>query len=104
MAIDLQPFTIEFPEGYDERFEFETPLKGWLAGVVVRLEDGSRYKLCFYDPVRLQQTVDDGAQMGRAYFTEPGLVIVPEVSTEGIREAVSGLVRENFFQHLKSLP
>ncbi len=104
MATNLQPYTIEYPDWYDDRAEYEVPLKGWLDGVIVHLEDGSRYRLCFYDPVRLQQTLNDDAKSGRPYFAEPNLVIVPEVSTDAMQAAISELVRENFFEHLKPLP
>src|SRR5262245_51419066 len=99
----MEPFTISFPDWYDERAEFETPLKGFLGGVVVRSEDGSSYELYFTDPVRLQQTLEDDTKAGRPYYTEPGLVVLPEVTTEAIRQAISGLWREGFFRLLKSL-
>jgi hypothetical protein len=101
MLAELEHCTVHFPEGYDRRREHETPLKGYLGDVVVQLEDGSRYKLYFIDPVRLQQTLADDVERGRPFYTEPGLVVLPEVSTEAIRKAVSGLVRDGYFQHLK---
>lgn len=72
--------------------------------MVVRLEDGSRYKLYFSDPIRLQQTLEDDVKMGREYYTEPGLVVLPEVTTGAIRKAVAGLWREGYFRHRKPLP
>lgn len=103
MATQTTPFTIVFPEWYDDRCEYETPAKGYLPDVEVRLEDGSRYKLYFTDPVRLQQTLADDTASGRPYYTEPGLVVLPEVTTQAIREAISGLVRAGYFRHLKPL-
>jgi hypothetical protein len=103
MATNLQHHVIEFPDWYDTRAELEVPLKGWLDGVVVQLEDGSRYKLCFYDPVRLQQTAKDDFGSGQPFFAEANLVIVPEVSTAAIETAVSALVRNRFFDDLKPL-
>jgi hypothetical protein len=104
MATNLQHYTIEFPDWYDDRAEYEAPFKGWLDGVVVHLENGSRYRLCFYDPIRLQQTLKDDADSGRPYFAEPNLVVLPEVTTAAIQTAVSELVREHFFEQLKPLP
>jgi hypothetical protein len=104
MATGVERFLIQFPEGYDERLQYETPFKGYLDGVVVQLEDGSRYRLCFYDSVRLQQTLEDDIQAGRPYLAEPGLVVVPEVTTEAIRNAIQRLWQEGFFHHLKPLP
>ncbi|MEK7833749.1 MAG: hypothetical protein AAB401_21865, partial [Acidobacteriota bacterium] len=45
---------IIFPDDFDERAAFEVSMKGWLMAQV-ELENGSRYPVCFYDPVRLQQ-------------------------------------------------
>ena len=39
-----------FPEGFDERAAFETPLKGWMKAQV-ELEDGCRYAVYFSDPI-----------------------------------------------------
>src|SRR5947208_12423350 len=103
MATDLERFTILFPEGDDERLEFETPSKGYLRDVVVQLEDGSAYKLFFIDPIRLQQDLQADVADGRAYYAEPGMVILPGVTTETIHKAVSALWREGFFRSLKPL-
>jgi hypothetical protein len=103
MSTQTNPFTVVFPEWYDARLEFETPSKGYLGDVEVHMEDGGRYKLYFVDPVRLQQTLEDDVRAGRNYYTEPGIVVLPEVNTQAIRDAVCGLVQDGFFQHLKPL-
>ncbi|SRR5581483_2356503 len=103
MPTQTTPFTIVFPDWYDARCEQETPLKGYLPDVEVRLKDGARYKLYFTDPIRLKQTLEDDAASGRSYYTEPGLIVLPEVTTEAIRQAVSGLECEGYFRHLKPL-
>jgi hypothetical protein len=103
MSSAVSPFTVVFPAWYDARAEHETPSRGYLSGVEVRLEDASRYQLYFIDPVRLQQTLDEDAQSGRPYFAEAGLVVLPEVRTEAIHSAVAGLLRDGYFRHLKPL-
>jgi hypothetical protein len=103
MTTKTAPYTIVFPPWYDARREAETPLKGYLPDVEVHLEDGSRYKLYFTDPVRLQQTLEDDSARGTKYYTEPGLVVLPEVTTEAIQQAVPGLLRDGYFRHLKPL-
>ncbi len=104
MARHANSFTIVFPDWYDARCEFETPSKGYLADVEVHLEDGTRYKLYFSDPIRLQQTLEDDAASGRPYYTEPGLIVLPEVTTSAIQQAVPGLLRDGYFQTLKPIP
>ena len=103
MPTETVPFTIIFPKWYDDRLEHETPSKGYLADVEVKLENGSRYRLYFVDPVRLAQNLEDDAQAGRGYYAEPGLVVLPEVTTQAVRAAVSGLFQDGFFRQLKPL-
>ncbi len=100
MSAQLSPFTVVFPDWYDERAEFEAPAKGFLPDVEVRLEDGSRHRLFFIDPIRLQQDLEEEARAGRPYFAEPGMVVLPEVTTASIREAVAGLWRDGYFSRM----
>jgi hypothetical protein len=102
MIAATEPYTIIFPDWYDERAEFETPDKGFLRDVVVRTAEGIAYRLYFTDQVRLQQTLEDDTKRGRVYYAEPGLVVLPEVTTEAIRVAVAGLWHERFFEHLRA--
>lgn len=92
--------TVIFPEGFDERAEFETPHKGWLSAHV-EMNDGTRYAIYLSDPVRLQQDLAENAQLGRPYLAEPGLILLPEVTAEAIRETVQSLCEQDFFGHLR---
>ena len=92
---------IIFPEGFDERAAFETPLKGWLSAQI-ELEDGGRYAVYFSDPIRLQQDLDEAVKSGRPCFAEPGLIILPEVTAEAIQDAVQFLWKQGFFAYLKA--
>ena len=92
---------IIFPEGFDERAAFETPLKGWL-NAQIELEDGGRYAVYFSDPIRLQQDLDEAVRSERPCFAEPGLIIVPEVTVKAIRDAVQFLWKQGFFAYLKA--
>src|SRR5438045_1954580 len=103
MSASISPFTIVFPPWYDAQMEFETPSKGYLRDVEVHLEDGSHYRLYFIDPVRLQQTLTDDVEAGRPFFAEPGLVVLPEVTTEAIHQAIPALVQEGYFSHLRAI-
>jgi hypothetical protein len=101
MAIVEKSVTVLFPADYDAQSEFETPLRGYLSEVEVEME-GARYRLFFIDPVRLGQELKSNVDTGRCYFAEPNLVILPEVTTEAIKKAVDGLVRDGFFNLLKN--
>jgi hypothetical protein len=103
MASKTSAYTVVFPDWYDDRAEAEAPAKGYLNGVEVHLASGERYRLYFSDPVRLQQTLEDDTRDGRPYFTEPGLVVIPEVTTQAIHDAVKGLIRDGYFGQLKPI-
>ena len=103
VATQPTPFTIVFLEWYDARCEYETPFKGYLSDVEVCLENGSRYKLYFNDPVGLQKTLDEDAALGKPYYSEPGLVVVPEVTTQAIQQIIPRLLRDGYFQTLKPI-
>lgn len=90
-------YCIHLPGDFDQRDEYEMPLRGYCSDVVVQLANGNRYPLYFYDPVRLRQTVESDASAGRPYYTERGLVIVPEVTMDMIRQAVAGLFQSGYF-------
>jgi hypothetical protein len=94
---------IFFPDGYDARREFETSERGYLSQVVVQVEGGKRYRLFFYDPVRMQQDLEEQVKLGRGYLAEPNLILLPDVTTDNIKKAVAGLWQDGFFQHLRSV-
>jgi hypothetical protein len=101
MAIVEKSVTVLFPADYDAQSEFETPLRGYLSEVEVELE-GLRYRLFFIDPVRLEQELKSNIDSGHPYFAEPNLIVLPEVTTQAIKNAVAGLARDGFFESLKN--
>src|SRR5262249_15607909 len=103
MSTTTSRITVLFPDDYDAQSASETPSRGYLSDVVIQLEDGSRYQLFFIDPVRLQQELADQVNLGRTYWAEPNVVVLPRVTTEAIHQAVEGLAAESFFRRLKPL-
>ncbi len=97
MSTRLQPYTLTFPDGYDQQAEFEAPFRGYLPDVIVELEDGARHRLSFIDLARLEQALADNAHAGHPYYAESGLVVLPEVSTEAVQLAVQDLWDEGCF-------
>ena len=96
-------FTVQFPAWYDELAETEMYNKGHLTGCVVQLADGRRYPVAFMDSVHAREEAHERFEQGYACLTEPGLVIVPEVTKEAIQRAVAHLVQSGFFDHLQPL-
>ena len=97
MAIPTQALSIKLPDGFDAQSEFEMTFRGYLPDVVVELSDGTRHRLAFVDLSRLQQTLEDNVSIGRPYYVEPGLVVLPEVTLGTIEQAVHGLHEEGYF-------
>lgn len=102
MSAETMNYQVAFPDWYDDRAEWEHHAKGFLPGVTV-LVQGARYSLYFIDPIRLGQDLQDDQANGKPYYTEPGLVVVPEVTPASVHQAVAGLFREGFFRHLRPL-
>ena len=103
MAALTKRHSVVFPEDYDAQSEQDTPLRGYLSDVIVQTTDGSRYRLFFIDPTRLQQELAEQTATGRVYFMEPNLVVLSVVTTASVRRTGDGLVQDGYFQHLKPL-
>jgi hypothetical protein len=90
-------------EDCDERAAFELPMKGWLS-TQLEFEDGRRYSVYFSDPIRLQQDLEGLVASGSPCFAEPGLIVLPEVTVDAIRDTVQFLWKQGFFKELKADP
>ncbi len=53
-----------FSLDFDERVAFEAAGRGYLSCVHVALPDGTRCPVVFYDPIRLQQDLEDEGPAG----------------------------------------
>lgn len=87
-------YQIFFPNWYDERGEWEAREKGWLQGVEIRFANGNARPLFFYDPVRLAQDLDAETGLGRPYISQPGMVVIPEVTRDAILVAVDRILED----------
>ncbi len=103
MATVVKEADLTLPERYDERAVFATSFRGRLEGARVRLSDGARYAVVFYDPVRLGQDPEESARLGRPFFAEPNLIVLPEATGLAMRAAVEELARQGFYRRLKPL-
>jgi hypothetical protein len=53
--------------------------------------------LSFWDPVRLQQDLEENLKQGKTAVVEKGLIVVSEVSRENIEKAVRQAFDEGYF-------
>jgi hypothetical protein len=102
MSADVDP-TLSFTCDFDERAAFEVAQKGYFEHAIVRLPDGRRMKVFFWDPVRLAQDLEMEQKLGRISIGEPGLILIPKVTVENMQRAIKELYRKGYFDRLGSL-
>ncbi len=88
---------------FDEPIAIDVEQKGFFDCAAFTLADGSRYRIHFCDPERL--AVDLGAEqrLGNVCIGLPGLVIVPRVTVEYMKEAAKQLLKEGYFASLRPI-
>ena len=99
-AVQFPRLVIKYP--LDEAAAYDAEARGYLAYASVELNDGTRYPVAFYDPVRLQQDLEVEAGEGRAFIAEPGMIVVPEVTLARMQDAIERLFQNGFFDSLRS--
>jgi hypothetical protein len=87
----------------DERTEWEIQQKGWFEQALVQLPDGSIVPVCFWDPVRLSQDLETDLKLGGVCISEPGMIVIPQVTVGNMKAAVEELYRKGYFHRLRSL-
>jgi hypothetical protein len=89
---------IIFEEGFSEADEIDAFQRGYRSHVWVVLDNGSRFQVTFYDITRLTQELNANAKDGQPFFTEPGLIVLKEISRKNMELAVKALVEDGFFE------
>ena len=89
------------PPWFDEICEYEVTNKGWLGVAEIELKNGKLYQVFFIEPGRLQEDMEHRKDAGKPFFVETGLIILPEITLEKIREILPFLEEEGFFIGLK---
>lgn len=87
---------------FDERAQEEANARGYLSHVLVEV-DGKLYPVVFYDTVRLQQDVNEMARHGKACVADVGMIVMSELTLQGMETAVQQATTEGFFEHLKPI-
>ena len=93
---------LTFKYGWEEKDDEETPMKGYRSDGIVQTPEGE-YPVYFIDPIRLQQDLEAEMELGTPFLAEPGLIILPEVTREGMENVVRQLWEQGYFEFLKSL-
>ena len=86
----MQSFALVLPCEFDD-YEWEVKAKGFFSEARLSVS-GKRYRLTFYDPVRLSQEIEDELKRGELFF-ELNLVIVSSVTRSDMERAVESLMK-----------
>ena len=101
-AVHFPRLVFKYP--FDEAAAYDAEARGYLAYAAVELDNGTRYPVVFYDPVRLQQDLEVETGEGRAFIAEPGMIVVPEVTLARMQDAIERLFQSGYFDSLRSEP
>ena len=93
-----------FPYGFTERDQQEAKDRGYLSHVFVKINGAQFYNLTFYDYVRLGQDLEEETKnSGDSFIADTGIVILPEIRLDNIKNAVMTLEKKGFFKHFISI-
>ncbi|WP_051379589.1 hypothetical protein [Bradyrhizobium murdochi] len=88
----MSGFSFDLPADFAD-YEWEVETKGWFSEARI-IVSGKRYRLNFYDPVRLSQEIESELQRDGAFF-EPNLLIVQSVTRANMEQAAALLVQSS---------
>ena len=91
-----------FVDGLPERLLDEAPDRGCYSATI-ELANGDRFKVEYFDPVRLSQEVEAFLRQGSS-FAYAGVVVIPEVTLTNMEDSLERLVKIGFFAELAKLP
>ena len=74
--------------------------KGYRGDIYVKVND-EYFNLNVYDPVRLKQDFEHEYEEYGFFFSDPNLVIVPEVNRQEIVEIAKHLFKSKYFERIK---
>jgi hypothetical protein len=98
----MEEHQFKFVDGYSEDPELSRT-KGWVAGTLV-LCDGRVFQLYFVTPVRLSQDAADEFERGRLFYAEPNMVLLADITTDGVLAAVQEIVATRYTDSLSAEP
>lgn len=101
MSSDHSRVKLIFLGGFTERDEFAAKSRGYRGHVFAEIDGVHLYPLYFYDTTRLQQDLHENEQFGRPFITEPGMIVLNNVTYNAMYDAVCRLFDEGYFDHLR---
>jgi hypothetical protein len=75
---------------------------GYRGDVVIEFADGEAFPVYFYEPDAVREELDGRIRSGFGRFVaEPGLVVIPEITLDGMKSSVLELIEVGYFTHLR---
>lgn len=103
MIIHLQD-TAEYPRLVFEHDVDENDLapQGFRGDIRIEFPNGDSFPVYFYEPQAVQEELTARAKWGFGHFvSEPGLVIIPEITLSNIKTVVAELIEIGHFTHFR---
>ncbi len=85
----MAEYRLDLPPDFEE-YGWEVEAKGWFEGAVLVFA-GKKYRLHFFDPVRLGQEIQSSIEREGVFF-EPNVVVVTHVTRLNMESAAARLV------------
>ena len=85
-----------FDQPFDDYAQTDAKDRGYLPNVKVKTPGGGLYVVTFYDHVRLAQDIEE-----EKIIVEPGLIVVHEITLDVMHQALTYMLRTNYFSCLK---
>ena len=86
----MSSFSLQLPTDFMD-YAWEVEAKGWFSEARLVVAE-KRYRINFYDSVRLTQEIQGEFERGRVFF-EPNLVIVQSITPARMEQAVEEIVQ-----------
>lgn len=96
----MTDYELSLPDDFDD-YEWELESKGWFDQAVM-ICDGNKYKLSFYDPVRLAQDIEYELSSVGAFFEE-NVVVIRTVDRASMEKAVEYLASSGGYKTLQKM-
>jgi hypothetical protein len=92
-----------FLESLTESYLGYMPSRGYASNVIVEIGDGQRFALSFFDYRTIRPELEAEERLGHPFFSQPAMVVLPEVTVQSIELAVDIAYRHRYFERLEPL-
>ncbi|BDI34175.1 hypothetical protein CCAX7_62260 [Capsulimonas corticalis] len=86
----------------DQRTLDEMSTRGFLGPLLISIDD-SIYSLFFITPERIKSELKASLDSGEIWFSEPGLIVIPDITMKNIETALEDMCRQKFFDCIKPI-